>query len=59
MKKVLLTREQIEKAYLELTKCPCCGHEGLDSHACACSPEVFRNRKDEVEIEIYDEQLTF
>ena len=50
--KIKLTRKQIEDASYELTKCPCCGHKGFNNHSCGCSPEVFNNRINEIEIEI-------
>jgi hypothetical protein len=49
--KMVVKREEIERAYLELTKCPCCGYKGFDSHSCGCSPEVYQNRIQEIEVE--------
>jgi len=49
--KIKVTREEIERAYRKLNKCPCCGYEGIEPHTCACNPEVFENRLQEVEVE--------
>ena len=58
-----ITRQELERAYNEINRCPCCGitpdeiknqypYDG--SHSCGCSPEVFLRVKDKIEVEIDD-----
>ena len=49
--KVIITREELEKAVKKINKCPCCGSMEFE-HTCGGSPEVFENRSNEIEIEV-------
>lgn len=48
IKKIIVSKEELEKAYLELNKCPCCAYKGFEYHFCSCNPEVFKNVSTEI-----------
>jgi len=49
--KAIITKEELERAYKEISVCPCCGSTEIQ-HSCSCSPEVFENRQKETEVEV-------
>ena len=49
--KAIITREELERAYKEINRCPCCGSTD-PMHSCGCSPEVFQNRLNEIEVNV-------
>jgi len=40
--------KEFRNIWEEINKCPCCGSKEL-SHICGCSPEVFNNRKNNID----------
>ncbi|KKM06316.1 hypothetical protein LCGC14_1745250 [marine sediment metagenome] len=52
MTKAKITKQELERAYLEINKCPCCGYKGFEAHTCGCGPEVFENRPTEIKVEV-------
>ena len=48
--KAIISRNELERAYTEINRCPMCGQTG--KHTCGGDPLVYLNRPTEIVVEV-------